>query len=185
MPPPRHRLDWYQDNETLSIVVYATNVNPEDLTVKWDSSHLSINYTLLEPRDPDSTTQTVQPLNIQLFAPITEDGNISSGYKLECSEKKFELRFKKQTSGWWPTLEASNITTQKPCSFSKIDETILTDDSTEQTNSNAEEKFLQMLKEIYAKGDDDTKRAMMKSFSSSGGSALSTNWDKVKDDVFE
>ncbi|KAG6842230.1 hypothetical protein C0991_000200 [Blastosporella zonata] len=33
---------------------------------------------------------------------------------------------------------------------------------------------------IFKDADDDTKRAMMKSYSESGGTTLSTNWDEVK-----
>jgi len=32
---------------------------------------------------------------------------------------------------------------------------------------------------IYADADEDTRRAMIKSFSESGGTTLSTDWDKV------
>lgn len=35
-------------------------------------------------------------------------------------------------------------------------------------------------KKLYAKADPDTRRAMMKSFSESQGTALSTNWSEVK-----
>jgi suppressor of G2 allele of SKP1 len=34
-------------------------------------------------------------------------------------------------------------------------------------------------KKLYASADDDTKRAMMKSFQESNGTALSTNWSEV------
>ena len=33
---------------------------------------------------------------------------------------------------------------------------------------------------IFADADDDTRRAMMKSFQESGGTTLSTNWEDVK-----
>jgi len=33
---------------------------------------------------------------------------------------------------------------------------------------------------IFADADEDTKRAMMKSYQESGGTTLSTNWDEVK-----
>jgi suppressor of G2 allele of SKP1 len=35
-------------------------------------------------------------------------------------------------------------------------------------------------KKLFSDADEDTKRAMMKSFQESGGTTLSTNWDEVK-----
>lgn len=43
-------------------------------------------------------------------------------------------------------------------------------------NSNGIDDFFQSL---YANADDDTKRAMMKSYQESGGTSLSTNWKEV------
>ena len=37
----------------------------------------------------------------------------------------------------------------------------------------------EFFKTIYANGTEEQKRAMMKSFQTSGGSVLSTNWDEV------
>lgn len=36
-----------------------------------------------------------------------------------------------------------------------------------------------MLKKIYEGGSDETKRAMIKSFTESCGTVLSTNWDEI------
>lgn len=38
----------------------------------------------------------------------------------------------------------------------------------------------EFFQKIFADADEDTKRAMMKSYSESGGTTLSTNWDEVK-----
>ena len=35
-------------------------------------------------------------------------------------------------------------------------------------------------KKLYANADPDTKRAMMKSYQESNGTALSTNWEEVR-----
>ena len=42
-----------------------------------------------------------------------------------------------------------------------------------------------LLKDIFAKGSDETKRAMAKSFQTSGGTVLSTNWNEVKEKDYE
>lgn len=36
-----------------------------------------------------------------------------------------------------------------------------------------------LFKQIYDKANPDTRRAMMKSYQTSGGTVLSTNWDEV------
>ena len=38
---------------------------------------------------------------------------------------------------------------------------------------------------IFADADDDTRKAMMKSYQESGGTTLSTNWDEVKQSKVE
>ena len=42
-----------------------------------------------------------------------------------------------------------------------------------------------LLKDIFAKGSDETKRAMAKSFQTSGGTVLSTNWNEVKEKDYD
>ncbi|TNJ29037.1 Sgt1-like protein [Giardia muris] len=52
------------------------------------------------------------------------------------------------------------------------------DEAGEKDGSN---DFMDVLRQIYDKGDDNTKRAMLKSYQESGGTVLSTSWDEVKD----
>ena len=45
--------------------------------------------------------------------------------------------------------------------------------------------MMNLFKMIYAQSDENTRRAMIKSFQTSGGTVLSTNWDEVREKDYE
>ena len=48
-----------------------------------------------------------------------------------------------------------------------------------------DEALNKLFKDIYGKSDADTRRAMIKSFQTSGGTCLSTNWNEVAGKDYE
>lgn len=65
-----------------------------------------------------------------------------------------------------------------------ITENILTSEKEKSTeedpNVGGDAALNGFFQKIFADADEDTKRAMMKSYQESGGTTLSTNWDEVK-----
>jgi len=90
----------------------------------------------------------------------------------------------KKSADTWASVErkgdsSQNQPTGYPSSarnktdFAKIDREFVED------KPEGEAAVNELFKSIYANGPEDTKRAMMKSWTESGGTCLSTNWDEV------
>lgn len=63
---------------------------------------------------------------------------------------------------------------------SKLEEDFKGKTAEEDPNVGGETAVNGFFQQIYADADDETRRAMMKSFQESGGTALSTNWEEVR-----
>jgi len=55
----------------------------------------------------------------------------------------------------------------------------------EDATKDGNEGMWKLFRDIYAQGNEETRRAMIKSFQTSGGTVLSTNWNEVKDKDYE
>ena len=55
----------------------------------------------------------------------------------------------------------------------------------EDAKNDSNEGMWKLFRDIYANGNEETRRAMIKSFQTSGGTVLSTNWADVKDKDYE
>merc|ERR1711870_221754 len=109
---------------------------------------------------------------------------------------KVEMSLAKKNIGvQWKTLErpeevpAAMAQPSYPSSsevkrdWSQIDKDIETDLKNEKPEG--DEALNKLFKEIYEKADDETRRAMNKSFQTSGGTVLSTNWGEVSKADYE
>ena len=114
-----------------------------------------------------------------------------STYEVLKSKIEIKLR-KKDASVQWGSLEKSSEPSKaaaapswQPASdqkgkgtkdWSKIEKQIAGEDQEEEEKDS---NVLNFFQKLYAGADEDTRRAMMKSYQESGGTSLSTNWKDV------
>jgi suppressor of G2 allele of SKP1 len=192
---------WKQtDNRVYIEIRYALD-RKESLKVKFEDKKASIHFAIDSSRN--------YALELELFDEI--DANTSS---FSISLDKVEVVLdKKNKNKQWPTLErpdadnevvleskgpvpisASNAS-QTPMSYpsssktkkdwSKIDREIEEDMKANKDEYAQEDPLNKLFKELYKNADEKTRMAMNKSFQTSGGTVLSTNWDEVQGKNYE
>jgi suppressor of G2 allele of SKP1 len=55
----------------------------------------------------------------------------------------------------------------------------------EEEQPQGDDALNKLFQQIYANADPDTRRAMIKSYQTSGGTCLSTNWEEVQSKDYE
>jgi suppressor of G2 allele of SKP1 len=159
---------WFQSLDKVEIDIMVKHV-PED-NVHVEFSKNALNVRIQANMSPYEET-------FQLYSDIDPP---SCSYRVLGS--KIEIRLQKATPGvQWPSLHSSN---EKPqISGTPIDggqKPIAKDwDSIDVAEDEVEGDVLGFFQKIFAGADEDTKRAMMKSYVESGGTSLSTNWKDV------
>ncbi|RDW93176.1 co-chaperone SGT1 [Aspergillus mulundensis] len=217
--PEKIRHEWYQQNDSVVVTVYAKGVDKEKVDTELKSDSVSIQFPLPSGSD--------YAFNLDpLYASIDE-----SASKVSTSSTKIELVLRKKTPGQkWSALEsssteiksatitstpalsasasgpsyptssrhgakdwdklASTLTAKKPKNprAKKDDKTKEKAEGEEEENSDNEgsvdseyggDPVDGFFKKLYAGADEDTRRAMVKSFVESNGTSLSTNWGEV------
>lgn len=197
-PIEKIRHDWYQNNQNVYLTLLAKGVPKEKTQVDFTERSMSISFPVATS---DSTYDfTLDPL----FAPVNPSNCIT-----RILPTKVEIILSKATPGQkWHALESSepvpseSTSTQQPTTNSNPNpapsatftspppsgpayptssksgpknwDTIGDEDEEEEGDStNA------FFKKLYKGASPEAQRAMMKSFTESNGTALSTNWDEV------
>lgn len=176
------RDDWYQTNDSIIITFYVKNVEKEKLQVEFNKRSVNVAF----PSSPNAEySYNLDPL----FAEITPE---DSNFKVYGT--KIEIVLKKKVSSKWTSLESSEVkdhdslgvkssTFSYPSSSKKsINWAKFKVDEDDEKESAKDSDFFEKL---YKDVDDDTKRAMMKSYVESNGTVLTTNWDEAKQKKFE
>lgn len=163
------RHDWYQTDD--KVVVTVTLKKAAEKNYK-----CSIEENLV------SLTAENYELNLELFNAIIPEKSSHTA-----TPYKVEIVLAKRDFGRWQTLEkkvesgnaVTNPKKKKPEDWDKLTKSIADD------KAEGEAAVNELFKKIYEGASEEQRRAMNKSFSESGGTVLSTNWDEVKKDKVE
>ncbi|XP_035824373.1 protein SGT1 homolog isoform X2 [Aplysia californica] len=185
--PSAVRHEWYQTHTHVVVTVLAKNVKKDNLSV--DVEDRKLNVLIKEYQG--------SPVDLNFFLAHTV---VPQESQTKLFASKVEIKLKKSEGIQWPKLEGSAEEKESvtPLAAAPIPEgdvpkypssSHYTRDwdklAAEVTKEEKDEKLdgdaglNQFFQKLYADASDDTKKAMMKSFSESGGTVLSTNWSEV------
>ncbi|XP_072999311.1 protein SGT1 homolog [Typha latifolia] len=182
---PKFRHDFYNSVTDVVLTIFAKGIPAKDVSIEFGEQILSVAIDI-----PGGEKYHFQP---RLFGKI-----IPEKCRYEVLPSKIEIRLAKAEATTWTYLEFSdkksvpqkitNIPARQsqrpsyPSSKTKVDWDKL---EAEVKREEKEEKLdgdaalNKMFRDIYQDADEDTRRAMSKSFIESNGTVLSTNWKDV------
>ncbi|XP_031261518.1 protein SGT1 homolog B-like [Pistacia vera] len=182
---PKFRHEHYQKPEEVVVTIFAKGIPAKSVSVDFGEQILSVSIDV-----PGEEAYHFQP---RLFGKI-----IPTKCRYDVLSTKVEIRLAKAEPIHWTALEftkenpvlqrvnVSSVTgSQRPTypsskptkDWDKLEAQVKKEEKDEKLDGDAAlNKFFQ---DIYADADEDTRRAMKKSFVESNGTVLSTNWKEV------
>ncbi|KAK6004459.1 hypothetical protein QM012_008321 [Aureobasidium pullulans] len=209
-PADKIRHDWYQNNDKVYFTLLAKGVPKDKATIDIQPRSLTISFPLqtssdydfsLEPLfaeiDPSASTFSIMSTKVEVVLKKsqpgqkwpslegTESANEASKPTTSVSSAPIQSSSTAQKAPSYPTSSRSG-----PKDWDKLASEALAKPKTgdskagskmeEEDDDEGGDPVNGFFKKLYAGADADTRRAMMKSFSESNGTALSTNWEEVK-----
>jgi suppressor of G2 allele of SKP1 len=189
---------WKQTDNRIYIDIRFALDKKDSFKAKFDNQKVDISFAIDNSRTYD--------LNLELYDEIVPE---SCSHTIHLDKIEVQLE-KKNKNKSWPTLERPDAdneiilenkgpqpitqsvnaqetpmaypsSSQKKKDWSKIDKEIDEDMKKNKDEYNDEDPLNKLFRELYKNADEKTRMAMNKSFQTSGGTVLSTNWDEVKE----
>ncbi|PNW75124.1 hypothetical protein CHLRE_12g513600v5 [Chlamydomonas reinhardtii] len=180
----KYRHQHYQLANRVTVDVYAKKLKKEQVAVAFGESHLTVTIN-------DTDGQEEYKLDVELYGKV-----IPEQCKYEVLSTKLEIVLVKADNLQWGSLEKSDkvaapnystpgteaprtypTSTKKQKDWSKVESEL--NELEQKGELDMGDPLNNFFKKIFAQGDEDTRRAMMKSFVESNGTVLSTNWKEV------
>ncbi|KAK9060870.1 hypothetical protein SSX86_018050 [Deinandra increscens subsp. villosa] len=186
---PKYRHEFYQKPDEVVVTIFAKGIPSNNVSVNYGEQILSVTIDV-----PGEDPYIFQP---RLFGKI-----VPTKCRYDVLSTKVEIRLAKAESIHWTSLEfvnnslivqRSNVSTsaQRPSypssrptkDWDKLEAQVKKEEKDEKLDGDA--ALNKFFRDIYKDADDDTRRAMRKSFVESSGTVLSTNWKEVGSKVVE
>lgn len=187
------RFDWYQTKPTINLSIFLKNAPKDKTDIKFENELIKLTtaqpddtlfkyeLALTNPIDPEKSSFRVFGTKIELTLVKKEQGNWKELVKTETEATTTTTTTKNNTS-----LDEMRTALNEPKlpSFHGNDLEKAAEEELKEIEKN-EQEHGDLFQSLFKDADDDTKRAMMKSYIESQGTALSTSWDDVKDKKYE
>ncbi|CAH8555040.1 unnamed protein product [Schistosoma rodhaini] len=180
MPSPGGRYAWFQSDGNICINYFRKNMALTDVRVEIERRKVSLYLTI--PTGDELLKK------FQLLHEVVPE---ESSYRVTAT--KIEIKLKKADKVCWSHLESQDCVTGSGIQVSQDVTKIVhsypsSSKSTHDWNKidkeaaeieGEEDPLNKLFKNIYENASDETRRAMIKSFTESAGTVLSTNWSEV------
>ncbi|EPQ26440.1 uncharacterized protein PFL1_06088 [Pseudozyma flocculosa PF-1] len=199
------RFDFYQTDTSVTVSIFIKGANEDDVQVNIGDSSLSVSVNL--PATGAETALVIDPLFSRVNKEASSYKVYSTKIDVVLDKaapgvqwRKLEADSSSVGAGTTPSyiaaaasssaapsasVPAATTTAAPTRPRSKWDTLKLDDDDDDEAKGGAgagaegEADINKFFQKLYADADEDTKRAMLKSYQESGGTTLSTDWSKV------
>lgn len=182
------RFEWFQTPTTLTFTFFVKNRLESDVRVTSHGRGVDVTIAL------DASGRDYQYSVDSLFAPIAANPTVT------VKSMKVEVCCQKETAYHWPSLEVKDgdvvRTIEQPEKVAAVTAPAASSDlkypnskgkdwahfklqDEEEEKPTGDAALNALFKQIYGNGTDEQRKAMIKSFTESNGTVLSTNWDEV------